>query len=135
MQELLNRLTTSDILRLLKEDLREAICAVKSYASLVQAGDAMYPGLDKSTLKSIANVALTHALLLASQIDVLGGDASDILQSDCSCDGKPGTVQRVLTYETAAADRYRQRASQCAQLELHSVAANLTSMAASAQPT
>ena len=111
-----NRISRARLIALLNEDLAreyQAIIAYVVYSQVIKGAEYMSIATE---LEAHAAQELQHALIIAKQIDYLGGDPT-VTAKQVKTSNKPETMLRFdLQNETDTIRAYRDRVRQCESL-------------------
>jgi bacterioferritin len=110
------KLTRSDLIKLLNEDLAreyQAIIAYVVYSQVLKGAEYMNIAAE---LEKHAAQELNHALIIAQQIDYLGGMPTAVPKPVKTSEKNTQMLQFDLDNETETIRNYRERVNQCEAL-------------------
>src|SRR5689334_8554437 len=106
-------ITRKDLIRLLNEDLAREYQAIIAYVVYSQAlKGAEYMNIAKE-LEKHAGEELAHALIIAKQIDYLGGEITTVPRPVKTSDKPQKMLRFDLENESETIRNYRKRIKQC----------------------
>ena len=110
------------LVALLNEDLQSELRSIVQYVNHVATIRGPQYGAIASELREHLGQELNHALVLAEQVDFLGGTPETSVPAVPQAAGAREALEQDLELEEEQLDRYRQRVSQCEDAGLADVA-------------
>jgi bacterioferritin len=120
-----HRITREQLVQYLNEDLAreyQAIIAYVVYSQVLKGPE--YMGIAQE-LEKHAKQELEHALIIAKQIDYLGGKPTVTPKPVATPDGAEGMLEADLKNENETVRNYRERINHCESLGLYAMAENI----------